>query len=125
MTILKTLYYYYYLFYTKVLPDDEPHATVTFTLGFSLSLLINGILNLSLSHLCKYALSKYQMVLICCLTIGLLYFTLYKIKEKIIKNKPAFFNNHRLSIILTVFFFLSTSSFLIWDPIITRLILQK
>jgi hypothetical protein len=38
---MEVFYYYYYLFYTKVLTDDEPHATVVFTLSFSESLLIN------------------------------------------------------------------------------------
>lgn len=43
---MNVLYYYYYLFYTKVLPDDEPHATVIFTLSFSESLLLNGLLDI-------------------------------------------------------------------------------
>ncbi len=37
--MIKVLYYYYYLFYTKIIRDDEPHATTIFTLSFSLSLI--------------------------------------------------------------------------------------
>lgn len=46
---MNVLYYYYYLFYTKVIPDNEPHATVIFTLSFSLGLLVNGILKICLA----------------------------------------------------------------------------
>lgn len=115
--MIKVFYYYYYLFYTKILPDNQPHATVIFTLSFSLALLINGLINIILAHTMSYALGKYGMIGIFVLTMGINYLLFYrkgKAKE-IVKEQPKFFNNHMLSIILTVLFFLITASFLFWE----------
>lgn len=48
---MSVLYYYYYFFYTKILPDDEPHATVIFTLSFSEALLVNYVIEFFSAHL--------------------------------------------------------------------------
>ena len=115
--MIRVFYYYYYLFYTKVLPDEQPHATVIFTLSFSMALLINGLLNIILAHAINYALDKYGMFGIFALTVGVNYLLFYwKGKAKgIVKEQPKFFNNHKLSIILTILFFLVTASFLFWE----------
>lgn len=117
MKVLDVFYYYYYLFYTKVLPDDEPHATVVFTLSFSEALLINYSINVIGSHFfCKYLLGKWEMISIIVILNGFNYLLYLKTGrgKKIVKSKPIFFNNHYLSLIVTLLFFLITSSFLFW-----------
>ena len=115
--MIKVFYYYYYLFYTMVLPDDQPHSTVVFTLSFSLSLLINGLLNIILAHTISYALDKYSMIGIFILTIFVNYRLFYRNgkAQKIVLDQPKFFNNHKLSIVLTILFFSITASFLFWE----------
>lgn len=54
--------YYYYLFYTKVLPDNQPHSTVIFTLSFTFSLIINGIVNVVFAYLFGISLRKWEMM---------------------------------------------------------------
>lgn len=98
------------------MPDNQPHATVIFTLSFSTSLLVNGIINIGLAHLINLALNKYIMLGIFIIIIFINYIVFYRAgrAKKIVKEKPMFFNNHKLSIVLTLLYFLFTSSFLFW-----------
>jgi len=109
--------FYYYLFYTKILPDNQPHATVIFTLSFSLALLINGLLNILLAYTINYALGSYEMIGIFVMLLGMNYLLFYRKgkAKKIIQEQPKFFCNHKISIILTILFFLITASFLFWE----------
>ncbi len=115
--MISVFYYYYYLFYTKILPDEQPHATVIFTLSFSLALLINGLLNIILAHTINYALDKYGMFGIFAFVACINYLLFYRSgkAKKIVNEQPKFLNNHKLSIVLTILFFLITASFLFWE----------
>ena len=117
--MMNVFYYYYYLFYTKVLPDNQPHSTVIFTLSFSLSLFVNGVLSLIAAHLKSYVISNYVMVGIFVAIMVINYFVFYRTGKgkRLIKEKPKFFNSHKLSILLTLIFFLITTSLLFLGPI--------
>jgi uncharacterized membrane protein len=125
--MINVFYYYYYLFYTRVLPDNQPHSTVIFTLSFSLSLLINGLLSLIASYVANYNLSNYIMVGIFVIIMILNYLVYYRTEKgkRLVIEKPKFFNNHKLSILFTLMFFLITTSFLFWVPILIKNILVK
>jgi len=93
---MNVLYYYYYLFYTRVLPDDEPHATVIFTLSFSESLLVNYSIDLVGAHLfCKFLLGKWSMIIIFVMIMVVNYLIYHKTgkNKKVVENKPKFFNS--------------------------------
>jgi hypothetical protein len=116
---MKTIFFYYYLFYTKVIIDDEPYATTVFVLSVSEGFLINFLIQfLSANFYCE-SLSLWTMILVQLLIIliNYLYFNKSGRAKKIVKLKPMFFSNHMLSIILTVLFFVVTSSFIFWGPI--------
>jgi len=117
--MISTLYYYYYLFYKKILKDNEPHMLATLVIGFSFSLLVIAITNITLAHLLKIALGHYAMLAINLLMIAVFYLTLHRTgkAKEIVKNKPMFFNNHVLSIWITFLFFALTSSYLFWGSI--------
>jgi len=86
--MLNILYYYYYLFYTRVLPDNQPHLTVIFTLSFSLSLLINGLLSIILVYVFNYNMSEYMMIGIFSIIMAVNYLVFYRIeKGKLSKGK--------------------------------------
>lgn len=90
MKILNVLYFYYYLFYKKILKDEQPIFTTTFTFSFSISLLVNGIVNIVLAHTLGEYLHKWGMISIFLGFLALSYYYYYR-KDKateVIKNKP-------------------------------------
>lgn len=114
---MNVLYYYYYLFYTRVLPDNEPHATVIFTLSFSESLLVNYMIDFAGVHLfCKFLLGKWSMISIFVLIIVINYLIYHRTgkNKEIVEKKPKFLNSNKASTIITGTFFLITTSFLFW-----------
>lgn len=124
--MIETLYYYYYLFYRKILRDNEPHLLATLVLAFSFSLLLIMIINISMAFLFAKALSHYEMIGINVLMIFILYLTLHRTgkAKEIVKKKPMFFKNHLLSILITFLFFAITSSYLFWGSICVGNILR-
>lgn len=124
---MKTLYYYYYLFYTKILTDDEPHATVIFTLSFSESLVINGIIDIVLVKFFCVDVELWIQILILVIIIFLNYFNYSYLKksEAIVNEKPKYFGSHLFSILVTMIFFVSSSSLMFWGPIYTKSIFNE
>lgn len=114
--MINTLYYYYYLFYKKILRDNEPHMLATLVLGFSFSLLLIAIVDITIAHLFYIKLGHYFMLGINIFMIAIFYFTLHRTgrARKIVKEKPRFFNSHAVSILITFLFFAITTSFLFW-----------
>ena len=123
---MKVLYYYYYLFYTKVLPDDEPHATTIFTLSVSEGFLINGILQISFAHFFCISIDKWPMIgiLILLIIANYFHFHLSGKNKEIIKLKPKVLNSNKLSILMVVCFFLITFSFLLLGAFYVKEILE-
>jgi hypothetical protein len=104
---MNVIYYYYYLFYTKVLPDDQPHSTVIYTLGFTLGLIVNFAIDLVLSIIFKIHQSKWTMIGVAGFIILILYLHYYRSGKgfKVIVEKPMFKNSHKLSIAITLMVF--------------------
>ena len=124
---MDVLYYYIYLFYAKVMPDDYPHSNTVWALGFLFSLIINFSLDMGLAFFFGYTLSVFQMVSITALLMLLFYFKYYKSgrgKQIVKKEKPKFFGSNTVSIILTVLFFLISMFFLFFSADIVREILE-
>lgn len=117
--MIKTLYYYYYLFYKMILRDNEPHLLATLVMAFSFSLLAIAIIEIVMAHLLKITLGHYEMIGINILMILILYLILHRTgkAKEIVKEKPMFFKNHVLSILITFLFFAITSSYLFWGSI--------
>ncbi len=123
---MNVIYYYYYLFYSKILKDSEPHLLTTLVLSFSQSLLVNGVLEISIANIFCIYISKWPMLIVLLLLIGVNYVYYHRTgkAKEIVKNKPMFFSSHRLSIIITLLFFIITASFLFWEPIYVKQILD-
>lgn len=124
---MKVLYYYYYLFYSKVLKDNEPHLLTTLALSASEGFLINGILQISLARFFSISLDKWPMigVLVLLIFANYLYYHSTGKSKEIVKTKPMFYSSHKLSIVLTFLFFTITLSFLFWEPIYVKQLLQE
>ena len=125
---MDVLYYYFYLFYVKVISDNQPHSNTVWALGFLFSLIINFSLDMGLAFFFGYTLSVFQMVSITALLMLLFYFKYCKSgrgKQIVKKEKPKFFVSNTVSIILTILFFLISMFFLFFSADIVREILEK
>ena len=125
---MDVFYYYIFLFYAKVLPDDYPHSNTVWALGAISAFIVNFSLDMVLAYFFGYTLSTFQMASITALLMLLFYFKYYKSgrgKRIVEKEKPKFFGSNTVSIILTVLFFLISMFFLFFSADIVREILEK
>lgn len=125
--MIQVLYYQYFLFYTRVLKEDQPHFTTYFALSASEGFLINAIIDIiSLKYFC-YNVNKWSMIVLFLIILGLnyWYFGMLGKGKEIIKKKPLYFGNSQLSIICTILFFLISVSWLFWGPIYGKYLLEN
>ena len=122
---METIYYYYYLFYTKVIPDDEPHATVIFTLSFTESWLVYGLLQIITVHFFCRSYDKWIGIGIFLGVVIINYFFYSKAgrAKNIIVNKPQILNQS-FSIAITGFITLVSISYLFWGSFYIRQVLE-
>ena len=71
---MDVLYYYIYLFYVKVLSDDQPHSRTVWALGIASAFIVNGLIDIPLAYFFNCYLYTTQKVIIT--IILLLFFTL-------------------------------------------------
>lgn len=124
MKIFDVLYYYYYLFYRDILREELPLFTTTYAFGFSVFLIITGIISVAIHEVFNYQLSTWFLIPL--LIFILLFFSWhYHFKGKgkmILENKPQFLGSNLSSILITVAFFLLSFSLLFILPIYFRFI---
>ena len=124
---MDVFYYYIYLFYAKVMSDNQPHSRTVWALGVTSSFIITFSLDMGLAFFFGYTLSVFQMVSIAALLMLLFYFKYYKSgrgKQIVKKEKPKFFGSNTASIILTILFFLIGMLFLFFKADVVREILE-
>ena len=110
-------YYYYYLFYSKVLRDSEPHLLTVMVLSLSEGLIVYYTADVLGVHLfCEFVFGKWYHIGVVVIIIGINYMVYHKTNraKKLIEMKPMFFQNRRLSIVLTLLFFLISLSLAFW-----------
>lgn len=124
---MKVLYYYYYLFYTRILPDEEPHLTVIFTLSFSESLVVNGVLDILIANAFCRRMHVWLMLLIFGVILSINYFTYLSSKKgyDIIEERPHLLSSNAVSIFISIAWFLFSTSFLFWKPLYLRYLLDQ
>ena len=126
--MIDVLYYYIYLFYAKVMPDDYPHSNTVWALGFIFSLIINGLIDIPLAYFFNCYLSIIQKVIIIIIVMTLFYLKYDRSGKGIRiveKEKPKFFGSNTASIILTILFFLIGMLFLFFKADVVREILER
>ena len=111
---MDVLYYYIYLFYVKVISDNQPHSRTIWALGVTSAFIINGLIDIPLTYFFNCYLSTIQKVIIIIIVITLFYLKYDRSKgiRIVKKEKPKFFGSKIASIILTVLFFLISMLFL-------------
>ena len=126
--MMDVFYYYIYLFYAKVMPDDYPHSNTVWALGFIFSLIINGLIDIPLAYFFNCYLSIIQKVIIIIIVMTLFYLKYDRSGKGIRivkKEKPKFFGSNTASIILTILFFLIGMLFLFFKADVVREILER
>ena len=124
---MDVLYYYIYLFYAKVMPDEDPHSNTVWALGFIFSLIINGLIDIPLAYFFNCYLNIIQKVIIIIIVMTLFYLKYDRSGKGIRivkKEKPKFFGSNTASIILTILFFLIGMLFLFFKADVLRKILE-
>ena len=126
--MMDVFYYYIYLFYVKVISDNQPHSRTIWALGVTSAFIINGLIDIPLAYFFNCYLSTIQKVIILVILLLFFYLKYYRNGKGIRivkKEKPKFFGSNTASIILTILFFLISMSFLFLSPDIVREILEK
>ena len=124
---MDVLYYYIYLFYAKVMPDDYPHSNTVWALGAASAFIINGLIDIPLAYFFNCYLSIIQKVIIIIIVMTLFYLKYDRSGKGIRivkKEKPKFFGSKIASIILTVLFFLISMLFLFFKAEVMIKILE-
>ena len=125
---MDVFYYYIFLFYAKVLPDDYPHSNTVWALGAISAFIVNGLIDIPLAYFFNCYLYTIQKVIITIILLLFFYFKYYKSgkgKRIVEKEKSKFFGSKTASIILTILFFLISMFFLFFKADIVREILEK
>ena len=113
--MMDVFYYYIYLFYVKVLSDDQPHSRTVWALGIASAFIVNGLIDIPLAYFFNCYLSTIQKIIIIIIVMTLFYLKYDRSGKGIRivkKEKPKFFGSDTASIILTILFFLIGMLFL-------------
>ena len=105
---MDVIYYYCYLFYVKIIKDVKPHTyticAISAVEGYALNMFIEVILTF---YQCIHMNTFIMMSILIMIGIfNYLYFKKSGRDKKIVKKKPMFFSNHKLSIVLSALFFI-------------------
>ena len=125
--MMDVLYYYIYLFYAKVMPDDYPYSNTVWALGVASAFIINGLIDIPLAYFFNCYLSTIQKIIIIIIVMTLFYLKYDRSGKGIRivkKEKPKFFGSNTASIILTILFFLIGMLFLFFKADVVREILE-
>ena len=125
--MMDVLYYYIYLFYVKVISDNQPHSRTIWALGVTSAFIINGLIDIPLTYFFNCYLSTIQKVIILVILLLFFYLKYYRSGKGIRiveKEKPKFFGSNTASIILTILFFLIGMLFLFFKADVVREILE-
>ncbi|RAJ31144.1 hypothetical protein LY11_02375 [Pedobacter cryoconitis] len=125
--VLNVIYYYYYLIYTKIIPDNEPHATVIFTLSVSEMMILNLLLEIYLikSHCISLPIWISVALLVLILLFNIFYYRISKKGEAIVKNQPKLLKSNALSIVVTGLIFIIAIACMIFGSNYTHDLLNE
>lgn len=123
---MNVLYYYFFLFYSKVLKDDEPHMLTILALSACEGFMVNIIVDVFTAKCFCSGINSFFWMGTIALFIFLNYLYFYKSgkAKELIKKKPMFFSSNSISIFITILFFILMVSSIFWGPIYTKHILD-
>lgn len=114
---MRAIYYYTYLFYKKILKDDDPHLLTFMAISITMGLLVNYSLNTILVVLtCKMIHTKFSMIAVGLATIMFNYLLYIKNgRYKLWCSKPIlFWDSSKLTILIVILSYAIPLSFPFW-----------
>ena len=118
---MDVIYYYYYLFYSKIFKDDDPALQATLALSASESFMFIFFVAepLFLHWFNSFSTWIFIGIIFIITYINWYYYIKLKKHERVVENKPKFFNNHFLTIIIVAVFFIISVTWFFWgaDPL--------
>lgn len=122
--MIEVLYYYYYLFYKNIWKDNDPHLTTILSLSFLISLIVNGIVDITVALIFSVFWDVYLRIGILLVIIILMHYYFRKERVKdILKRKPIIYNQS-VSKIMSIVFLLVGLFFHFFNPFIVKHILD-
>ena len=123
---MNVFYYCYYLFYKKIL-DPDPRLAATLGLTSLIGFFLIAVLNITLAYLFCFDFNKYYIIatFVIIFLFNTFYFFTSKRVKTIVKEKPMFFNSHRLTIVIVLIFSLFVISTLFWVGDYTNRVLGR
>lgn len=124
---MDVIYYYCFLFNVKIIKDNEPYATTVWALGLAEGYFLTVVCDIvSMRYFC-FDIIEYFMTPIIGITIisNYIFFNKSKRSRRIIKDKPTFFGSDKISMILTIIFFVVLISSMFWGAICSKYLLQN
>ena len=122
--MIKVLYYNYYLFYKNIWKDEDPHLSTILSLSFIISLIVNGIIDITLASTYSLYLSKYLRLGVLFIIILFMHYFFRKEKRKdILREKPMIYN-HDISKTISIVFLFTGLFFLFFNADIVKNILN-
>ena len=121
---MSVLYYYYYLFYNRILRERDPHTFAIVGLSGSIFFIVLG-LGMLISDCFCYIIPKNFWIIILIMIPLLLNIYFKNKKDKIIALKPTFRGSSMLSFWVTLFFGLFGISLLFVGPFVGDLLREK
>jgi len=127
MYCMGVIYYYFYLFYRRILKDNEPHLLTVLALSFLESLVLIAIIDSVLIYFFCIDIDKTLMFIFLLLIVGANYFVLFKSgwAKHVVNAQPRFLKSKWLSAALVIFSFLITVSIMFWGPIYLKIALDE
>ena len=122
---LNVLYYNYYLFYTKKIPESDPHTTVIWAISICESSLINAILEIIAIRFYCYDVPIFIQLIVVGLFIIINYFIYYRTNfgKLVVKQKPILVNKN-FSSVVSILFFVISISWWFWGSFYSRYLLS-
>lgn len=77
--MIDVFYYYFYLFYTRIISDYQPHSRTVWALGVAFSFIINGLIEIPLAYFFSCYLNTIQKVII---SVFVMSFVLLEVLQK-------------------------------------------
>jgi small-conductance mechanosensitive channel len=124
MKIFKVLYYNFYLFYKKILKDDDPHFTTVLALSFLFSLYAFSICDIFLTFFFHSRTSlNFNIGLLITITVVMYIIFLHEKKgDYIVKEeKPVIYSN-KISKVITITIFIIGLLIIFFERILIKLL---
>lgn len=123
---MDVIYYYCYLFYKRILKEDEPHALTVWAIGFGEGFFVSVICDIFLIKFYCAKMDKWLMIGIGAIFLLFNYFYFFKSDKgkRIVISKPTFFGSPKISILITITFFFILISSMFWGAFYSKYLLE-